>query len=316
MRSTAPVLPRLRALCLSFPETSETSSWGHPNFRAGKRVFVAFERVKGQPSIAFRLDAATIDRLLRRKDFFVTPYGRGQWVSLRVDRALDWKLVADLVGRSYRIVAPKTKSRRAEQTRYVTFLRAINVAGHATVKMDALKAAFVSAGCKCVETVIQSGNVIFESTDRDGAALSKRIQKRLCDLLGGPPGIVTRTLSELERMADAAPFKDSLATADPKLYVVFLEQKPAKRPVFPLVSSQEALEAIGMSDREVFIVSRRRKNGFFGFPNNFIEKELGVTATTRNWSTVTKIIQLFGASESANSGKASDRRPPDRRSSD
>lgn len=45
-----------------------------------------------------------------------------------------------------------------------------------------------------------------------------------------------------------------------------------------------------MKNLEVFIVSRRKKNGFYGFPNNFIEKELGVSATSRNWSTVTKIV--------------------------
>ena len=39
--------------------------------------------------------------------FFVTPYGRGQWVSLWADHALDWKAVADLVDCSYRVVALK-----------------------------------------------------------------------------------------------------------------------------------------------------------------------------------------------------------------
>ena len=47
-----------------------------------------------------------------------------------------------------------------------------------------------------------------------------------------------------------------------------------------------------MKNLEVFIVSRRKKNGFFGFPNNFIEKELGVSATSRNWSTLTKIVEF------------------------
>ena len=56
---------------------------------------------------------------------------------------------------------------------------------------------------------------------------------------------------------------------------------------------KERVEAIAMTDREVFIVSRRKKNGFYGFPNNFIEKELGVPATTRNWSTVTRIVEFL-----------------------
>ena len=100
-------LDRLRTLCLTYPEASEAPSWGHPNFKAGKKVFVAFEQIKGRPSIAFRLEPHDVDRLLMRRQCFVTPYGRGQWVSLWADGALDWKAVADLVDRSYRVVALK-----------------------------------------------------------------------------------------------------------------------------------------------------------------------------------------------------------------
>ena len=100
-------LHKLRAMCLALPETSETSSWGHPNFKAGARMFVAFERVKARASIAFRLEPADVDRLLRRKEFFVTPYGRGMWVSLWADSAIDWRAVTELVQRSYRVVALK-----------------------------------------------------------------------------------------------------------------------------------------------------------------------------------------------------------------
>ena len=107
MRSTDQVLQNLRALCLQFPETSESSSWGHPNFRAGKRTFTTFEIVSGRPSIAFRMDHTGIDRLLRRKQFFTTPYGRGQWVSLWADTALDWDFITDLLRHSYCLVALK-----------------------------------------------------------------------------------------------------------------------------------------------------------------------------------------------------------------
>jgi predicted DNA-binding protein (MmcQ/YjbR family) len=116
MKSTDQALERLRTLCLSFPETSETSSWGHPNFRAGKRTFATFERVKGRPSIAFRLDPSAIDRLLHRKQFFTTPYGRGQWVSIWADTPLDWHFVADLLRRSYRVVALKRMIAALDET--------------------------------------------------------------------------------------------------------------------------------------------------------------------------------------------------------
>jgi predicted DNA-binding protein (MmcQ/YjbR family) len=106
-KKASATLDRLRALCLTYPETSESPSWGHPNFKAGKKVFVAFEHIKGRPSIAFRLEPTDVERLLMRRPFFVTPYGRGQWVSLWADDGLDWKAVTDLVDRSYRVVALK-----------------------------------------------------------------------------------------------------------------------------------------------------------------------------------------------------------------
>jgi predicted DNA-binding protein (MmcQ/YjbR family) len=100
-------LRRVRKQCLSLPETTEVASWGHPNFRAGKRTFVTFEWIKGRPSIAFRLNPSDVDLLLGRKGFFGTPYGQGRWVSVWADTSLNWPLVERLLRRSYRIVALK-----------------------------------------------------------------------------------------------------------------------------------------------------------------------------------------------------------------
>ena len=102
-----PVFARARRLCLAFPETTETASWDHPNFRAGKKTFCAFEIIAGRPSIALRLSPAEVDLALRRKHFFATPYGRGLWASVWVDDAIDWKLIGRLLERSYRLVANK-----------------------------------------------------------------------------------------------------------------------------------------------------------------------------------------------------------------
>jgi predicted DNA-binding protein (MmcQ/YjbR family) len=107
MRSKSQALQKLRTLCLSFPETSEVRSWGHPNFRAGRRTFAAFETVAGRPSIAFRLSQVDIAVLLHQQHFFATPFGRGQWVSMWADRPLEWDLIRALLGKSYRLVALK-----------------------------------------------------------------------------------------------------------------------------------------------------------------------------------------------------------------
>jgi len=101
------VFARARRLCLALPETEETASWGHPNFRAGRKTFCAFEIVAGRPSIAFKLSPTGMDRALRRKYFFATPYGRGAWASAWLDGTIDWKLLGSLLERSYRLVASK-----------------------------------------------------------------------------------------------------------------------------------------------------------------------------------------------------------------
>ena len=102
-----PVFVRLRRLCLALPEVTEKTAWGHPTFRAGKKVFCAFEMFGGRPSVAFRLTPADAARFARKRHFFATPYGRNVWVSRWVDVTVDSKLMATLIDRSYRQVAPK-----------------------------------------------------------------------------------------------------------------------------------------------------------------------------------------------------------------
>ena len=101
-------LAKLRRLCLSLPETSEVASWGHPNFRAGRRIFAVLEVYRGQLSLCVRPDAATYRKLAKDERFYVTPYiGNQGWLSLAVDGPLDWREVEDLVLQSYRQVALK-----------------------------------------------------------------------------------------------------------------------------------------------------------------------------------------------------------------
>jgi len=58
-----------------------------------------------------------------------------------------------------------------------------------------------------------------------------------------------------------------------------------------------------VKDRVALVVSHRKKNGWFGFPNAIVEKALGVSATTRNWNTVNKIVRLAEAIDGKPAGQ-------------
>lgn len=176
--------------------------------------------------------------------------------------------------------------------RTVAFLRAVNVGGHAVVGMSELKRAFVAAGCRHVQTYIQSGNVIFDAPGGSPADLFKKIACELDALLGAGALALFRRLSELGNLVQADPFKEFPAGPDVKRYVAFLSEPPRRLPQLPLRSQKDELEAIALKGLEVLIVSRKI-NGRFGFPNPFVEKEFGIPATSRNWSTIDKIVRLF-----------------------
>ena len=177
---------------------------------------------------------------------------------------------------------------------HVAFLRAVNVGGRSVVRMANVKEAFERAGCENVSTLIASGNVLFDTSSRLSDALAAQIHRNVRALLNAEPVIVYRTGAELRALIEERPF--GAVAGDPlvKRYVVFALDRPARRPTFPLRLPKEGLEAIGMKGRDILLVSRRKPNGMYGFPNNWIEKELGIVATARNWSTVTRIVGRCG----------------------
>ena len=176
-------------------------------------------------------------------------------------------------------------------TRYVAFLRAINVAGQKLIKMDELARIFTAAGFKNVRTYIQSGNVIFDARSANAVALRKKIERALQDVLGYEVTVILRRLADIEEIVKRNPFKTVKTSAEAKPFVVFLSDEPQRTPKLPLISTTENLDVFEVRDRAAFVVSGRKKNGWFGFPNKFVEKELGVLGTTRNWNTVNKILK-------------------------
>ena len=177
---------------------------------------------------------------------------------------------------------------------HIALLRAVNVGGRAVVRMTDLREAFVAAGCTNVRTFIQSGNVVFDARTQMPAALLARIRVSMTTLLGAEPGICFRTRDDLDRIVASNPFGELANDRTLKLYVSFCDREPAKAPILPFAVPKELIEVIAHRGRELFIVSRRKPSGMYGFPNAVVEN-LGVTATTRNWNTVTKLAAFAHA---------------------
>jgi predicted DNA-binding protein (MmcQ/YjbR family) len=112
------VLARLRRICLSLPEAYETTSFGHPTFRAGssgKGTFAVFENYRGEDTICFKATLADQALLVLDPRFFVAPYiGKHGWTSMRTGGGVDFREVEDLVRESYRLAAPKALSGKLE----------------------------------------------------------------------------------------------------------------------------------------------------------------------------------------------------------
>ena len=102
------LLEPLREICLALPEAAETTNFGNPWFRAGKRPFAIFGVRDGAPGVSFRADPFARELLLDDERYFPTPYMHHHgWLTLRLDESIDWDEVEDLVLDSYRMQALK-----------------------------------------------------------------------------------------------------------------------------------------------------------------------------------------------------------------
>lgn len=100
----------------------------------------------------------------------------------------------------------------ANMTTYVAFLRGINVGGNKMVKMEALRKAFESAGFDDVKTLLNSGNVLFETATTNTEALAQRIGEALKKTFGFEIGVIIRSVEEVRRLAHTDPFRGITVT--------------------------------------------------------------------------------------------------------
>src|SRR5438552_19199303 len=107
-------------------------------------------------------------------------------------------------------------------TKYIAFLRGINVSGQKLIKMEDLSRMFAEFGFHNVKTYIQSGNVIFETAEPNPDTLTEKIEQGLHESLGYEVTVILRTFLEVEDLVKRDPFKGTKADGNAKMYVTFL----------------------------------------------------------------------------------------------
>ncbi len=175
--------------------------------------------------------------------------------------------------------------------RYAAFLRAVNVGGPRTVKMDVLRRAFEDFGFSNVTSYIASGNIIFESAARNTGLLERKIEKSLLQALGQDLTPFVRTAGELVELAAFDAFPGHALHSGDQFAVIFLSAPPDAAAVNSLQDSRSSMNEFRVHGREVYWLRHLDAAGAYSpVP---LDRAFGEPFTIRSMSTVKKIAAKF-----------------------
>lgn len=176
--------------------------------------------------------------------------------------------------------------------KYISILRGINVSGQKKILMADLKALYEALKFKDIITYIQSGNVIFDSISQDKAHIKATIESAIAENYNFQVPVDVRTLSEYEVILENFPFKDITLEEDgSKALITFLSHRPTAENFTQAQKYAASSERMECHDRVIYL---HCPDGYgkSKLSNLFLEKKLGVMATTRNWKSVSKLYEL------------------------
>jgi uncharacterized protein (DUF1697 family) len=175
---------------------------------------------------------------------------------------------------------------------HIVLLRGINLASRNRIAMPELRACLEKAGFKDVATYVQSGNIVLRSPygpDR----VAKQVNELLEHRFGIDVAVVVRSRAELAEVIRRNPL--ARVAVDPRRYLVTFLSQPLPRGftdgLGSVAADQEPFAVVG---REVY---SWHPDGVGRSPlwERLARKTPGVTATSRNWSTVTSLLAMADA---------------------
>ena len=172
---------------------------------------------------------------------------------------------------------------------YVALLRGINVGGHHKVPMAELLKALEELKFENVITLLNSGNIIFDSSIEDPIKLETLIGLKLASTFGFPIPTIIREAKMIHQLFMDSPFEDIYVHKDIRLYISFMKTDVHSNLQIPWKSDDQAFEILEKRDKiiiSVLDVSKANTPKAMGI----VEKAFGKDITTRNWKTIERIV--------------------------
>ena len=160
----------------------------------------------------------------------------------------------------------------------IALLRAINVGGHKIMSMADLRELLTKLGFENVRTILQSGNLIFD-TKKKPADVEALLEKKL------QTDSFVRTAKELDAVIDANPFPKEAKSDPGRLVVLFLKGTGDGKTLQKAIKDREIARGEG---RQIYVYYPDGQ-GRSRLTNALIERTLGTRVTARNWNTVLKM---------------------------
>ncbi len=173
---------------------------------------------------------------------------------------------------------------------YISMLRGINL-GNKTMRMADLKSLYESLGFGNIRTYVQSGNVVFESSETDSEKLESLIEKQIEKSFGFQVPTLVRDADYFKRVIDNNPFFTKRHEDPARLHVTFLYKIPGQSDMAQLATPKDETDEFSLGEKEIYLFC---PNGYgrTKLSNTFFEKKLKIPATTRNWNTVNALFNL------------------------
>src|SRR5262249_43719650 len=143
------------------------------------------------------------------------------------------------------------------------------------------------------QSLLQSGNLVFESDGRTGPELERLLEVETARRLGVTADYLVRTADEWQAVVAGNPLPDEAERDPGHLVVVFLKTAPQSEDVQALQATVEGPESLRAEGRHLY-VAYPAGIGRSKLTNTLIERKLGVRGTARNWNTVLKLAALCG----------------------